>query len=109
MLLEALVAHVLHVLLQHDPRGTGRRRRVEREEVRPRLLQDEADAVRRGDLDRLDLLLEELGGGAAIPLEAELDVVGRHRLAVVKHGALAQHELVPEAVGTLGPRLREAR
>ena len=43
-------------------------------------------------------LLEELGRGAPVALEGELHVLGGEGVAVVEHDALAEHELVAEAV-----------
>ena len=108
-LLEALVAHLLDVLPRHDPGGAGRRGRVEGQEVGPRLLQGEADAVGVERLDLGDLALEEGRARPAVALEGELHVLGRHHVAVVETDVLAQHELVDEAVLRLGPRLGERR
>ena len=108
-LLEALVADLLEVLLRHDPSGARRGRGVEREEVGPRLLELEAHPVRIDDLDRGHLVLQELRGGAAVALEAELHVLRGERIAVVEHDALAQDELVAESVLGHGPRLGERR
>ena len=44
-----------------------------------------------------------------IPLVRELDVLRRHRLAVVELHAVAQDELVDEAIVGSGPRLGKAR
>src|SRR4029077_21257113 len=84
-------------------------RRVEHDEVGPRLLQAEADAARIRRLDRGDPFLEGLVRGAAIALERELDVLGGDRVAVVELHAAAQDELVREPVGRYGPRLGERR
>src|SRR5207244_10276483 len=45
-LLEAVVTDALDVLLRNDPGGAGGRRRIERHEVGPGLLQPEPDALR---------------------------------------------------------------
>ena len=50
----------------------------------PRLVQAEDDAPRIGRLHRRHLVLDEARGVAAIALEGELHVLGRHRLAVVE-------------------------
>ena len=107
-LLEAVLAHLLDVLPGDDPRGARRRRAVEGHEVRPRLLETEPDAPGIRSLDRGDLLLEHLRRDAAVPLERELDVVGRDGLAVVERRPSAQHELVDEPVGRRAPRLGQA-
>ena len=107
--LEALVADLLDVLLRHDPTGSGGGRGVERQEIRPRLLQPETHPVRVDDLDRRHLLLQKLGGGAAVALEAELHVFGGQGIAVVKDDTLPQHELVAQAVLGHGPGLRQRR
>jgi hypothetical protein len=59
----------------------------------------ELDAPGIDDADLLDLGLEELRVGAPVAFEGELHVVGRHRLAVVKAGTVAEDEVVDEAVG----------
>src|SRR5262249_13269396 len=51
MFLEALVADFLHVLLGHDPGGTGHEAAVEGHEVWPRLVEMETNAVGADDLD----------------------------------------------------------
>ena len=63
--------------------------------------------ARIGRLDLGDPLLHQLVRGAAIALEGELDVLGGDRVAVVELGALAQHEIVGQAV--LGRRPASAR
>src|SRR6266545_5613642 len=45
---------------------------------------------------------------AAVPLERELDVVGRDGLVVVGLDPFAQHELIDEPVGRHAPRLGQA-
>src|SRR6185436_15771923 len=61
MLLEALDAHLLHVLLRHDPRRRGGQRSIERHEVRPGILEMEAYAVRGGRAHLAHLVAEDLG------------------------------------------------
>jgi len=107
MLLEAVDPDLLHVLLRRDPGGGRRERAVERHEVRPRLVQDEADAVGIDDHDLLHLVLKALGALGAV--ERELHVLGGERIAVVELQPLAQLELVDALVGTHRPRLRQAR
>src|SRR5438132_7214849 len=70
-LLIALLAHLLHVLLGHDPAGAGGGR-VEGHEVGPRLLEADADppGVRR--LDRRDPVLEGLLAGATVAIARDL-------------------------------------
>src|SRR4029077_16834411 len=70
--LEAVLAHLLHVLLRDYPRRSRSGRGIERHEVRPRLLEDEADLPGRERLHLFDLVLEQRGGGALVPLEGEL-------------------------------------
>ena len=96
-LLEALVAHLLHVLARHDPAragGVG----VEGQEVGPGLLQADAHPPRIGGLHAGHALLQRLDRGAAVALQRELHVVRRDRVAVVEERALAEHELVHEPV-----------
>ena len=102
-LLEPVVADALDVLLRHDPGGTGGRCRVERHEVRPRLLEPEPDALRVDDLDRGHPRFQRGGAAALVALERELHVVGRERYP------LAEHELVGEPVVRDRPRFGEAR
>ena len=108
-LLEPILAHLLHVLARHDPRGAGGGGPVEGHEVRPRLLQVKPDAARIDDLHVPHAILEQLGGGALVALERELDVVRGHRVAVVELRVLAQDELVDEAVLRGRPGLGQAR
>ncbi len=105
-LLEALVADLLHVLLGHDPAGPGGPG-VEGHEIRPRLLEPEADVTGIGRLHRHDPLLERLARGAAVALEGELHVLGGDGVAVVKAHPLAQDELVGEPVLRHRPGLGE--
>ena len=106
MLQEAVLADLLDVLLGHDPGGAGGEGAVEGHEVGPRLVQVEAHARGADDLHVLHLLVEQLAPGAR---EAELDVLGRERLAVVELDSLAQLELVRALVGADRPRLGQAR
>ncbi len=97
-LLEPLVTHALHIVLWDDPARSRGWRAEERHEVGPWFLETDPHPARIDDLDGRDLFLEELGGGAAIPLDRELDVVGGHHVAVVESDVLPQHELVGEPV-----------
>src|SRR6185436_12178007 len=67
-LLEAFRADFLDVFLRHDPARAGRRG-IERQEIRPRLLQLEADmpGVRR--FDRGDTSLQQIVRDAAVAIE----------------------------------------
>ena len=103
---EAVVAHLLHVLLGHDPACPGRERAVEGHDVGPRLVQLEAHPVGGDDRHLPDLLLEDLGPLGA--QEAELHVLGGERIAVVEPEALAQLELVGALIRAHGPRLGQA-
>ena len=107
-LLEAIVADLGHVLARHDPGGTADAG-IEGEKVGPRLLQPEPHVLRIRRLDRGDTLLEQALAGTPIALERELHIVRRDGLAVVECGALAQDELIGEAVLRRGKRLGEAR
>ena len=60
-------------------------------------------------LDGGHAVLEQFACRAPVSLEGELHVLGCHRLAIVELGAVAQDELVDEAVVGEGPRLGEAR
>ena len=62
----------------HDPRRTRGRGAVEGHEVRPRLLEPEADTPGIRRLDRGHPLLQRLRRDAPVALERELDVIGRH-------------------------------
>ena len=107
--LEPVVADFLDVFLRHDPAGARRRGAIEGDEIRPRLAEDEAHLPGVEDLHLLDLVLEQLGAGALVPVPRELHVVRGHRLTVVEAGALAQHERVREMILGLRPRLGQAR
>src|SRR5439155_1401372 len=80
-LLEAVVADLLDVLPGHDPARAGGRGAVEGHEIGPGLLQVEAHPSRIHHLDLAHAVLEQLGGGALVAVEAELDVVRRDGLA----------------------------
>src|SRR5437016_8579074 len=69
----------------------------------------EAHAPEIDDLDFTYALLEEFRPRAAVALEREFHVLGRHRIAVVELEALADDEVVGEPVLRLRERLREAR
>src|SRR2546428_11628339 len=69
----------------------------------------EAHAPEIDDLDFTYALLEEFRPRAAVALEREFHVLGRHRIAVVELDALADDEVVGEPVLRLRERLREAR
>ena len=105
--LEAVLADLLDVLLGHDPRGAGGRRRVE-DAGNPATAGASANRTRRriDDVDRLHPVVQQLGGGAAVALEAELHVLRRERIAVVELETRAQLELVDEPVRALLPGLR---
>src|SRR5262245_40065692 len=93
--LEAFLADRLDILLRHDPAragGVG----IEGHEVRPRLLETEADAAGFGNFDGGDPVLDHLGRRAPVTLERELHVLGGHRIAVVEAGAAPERELVDE-------------
>ena len=84
LLLEGFLPNLLDVLFRYDPRRAGGGGGIERQEVRPRRLQHETHAMRIDDLDCLHPLVEQLGGGAPIAVKAELHVLGRERVTVVK-------------------------
>ena len=92
-LAEAVLADPLEVLLGHDPRRAGRARAVEGHEVRPRVLQVEADAARVHHLHVANPVLQDRRGRAPVALEGELHVLRGDRIAVVEARALAEHEL----------------
>src|SRR5229473_4717917 len=93
---ESLLTDLLDVLLGHDPRRARGRGGIEDEEVGPRRVQDEADAIRVNDVHGLDPVVQKVRGGAAITQEAELHVLRREGVAVVELEPLAQLEFVHE-------------
>src|SRR5262249_27482952 len=93
----------------HDNPGGGGGGPVERHEIGPRLLQVKAHDPGIDDLDLLDVLLQNTRAGALVPLEAELDILRRHRVAVVKLEARAQTELVSISDPAFFSRSGEAR
>ena len=105
--LEGVVTDLLNISFGHDPAGPGRGR-VEGQEVRPRVLQAEADMAGIRSFDRGDPRLQQIVGRTTIALERELHVLGRHRLAIVELRALAQHEIVAAPVFRGGHQLGEA-
>src|SRR5216683_7119640 len=68
---ESLLTDLLDVLLGHDPRRARGRGGIEDEEVGPRRVQDEADAIRVNDVHGLDPVVQKVRGGAAIAREAD--------------------------------------
>ena len=62
-----------------------------------------AHDARIDDLYLRDVFVQGLRGGAVIALEAERDVLGRQRIAIVKFEVWAQLEFIDEAVFALGP------
>src|SRR5262249_17553545 len=109
MLFEAILADLAGISLGHDDTGSGRGGAVKRHEIGPRLLETKTHDQGIDDFDLADVVLEGLRPGALIALEAELDVFGRHRIAVVKLQPWAQFEFVGQAVLALLPAFREAR
>src|SRR3989442_8210694 len=107
-LLEAVVAHLLDVLLRHDPARPGRRCTVERHEIRPRFLEHEPDATGIHDLNFAHAVFQELHAGAAVAIVGKLHVLRRDRIAVVELDTLAEHELIGQSVLRLAPRLGQA-
>ena len=107
-LLEAVVADLLDIFFRHDPAGSGGAG-VERQKIRPRLLQMETDMLRVRRFDRGHLRLHQVVRCAAIALEGEFYILSRHRIAIVEFGVLAQHEFVSEPVFGGGAGFREAR
>ena len=105
---EAVLAHLLDILLRDDPRRAGSAGAVEGHEIRPGVLQVKAHAAGIDHLDLAHPLLEDGRGRAAIALEGEFHVLRRHRLAVVKARVLAQDELPHATVLRHGPRLGQA-
>src|SRR2546425_2067203 len=65
-LLEPFFAHALGVGLRNDPGSAGGRRRVERHEVGPRLLEPEPHALRVDDLDCRHARLQRRGARALV-------------------------------------------
>src|SRR4030095_8144648 len=106
---EPVVAHPLHVFLGDDPPDAGGQPSVEGHEIGPSPLQTEANASRVDDVDRRDVVLQHLGGRAAVTLEGELDVLGGERITVVETDTLSQDELVREPIRRSAPRFGQAR
>jgi hypothetical protein len=107
VVLEGVVADGLNVFLGHNPADSSGHSAVEGQEIRPGLVQVEADVVGIDDLHGLDLLLQLPGACPLVALEAELDVFGGKRIAVMKFHALSQLEVVRPAVLALAPRCGE--
>ena len=79
------------------------------QKIGPRLGQAKPDMSRILDLDRGDPRSHQFVRGAAIAIEAELDVLGGDGVAVVEFGPVAQHEFVGEPVFADRPRFGKAR
>ena len=103
LVLEGVAADGLDVFLGHNPANPCGHGTVEGQKIGPGLVQAEADVVGIDNLNGLDLLLQLPGACPPIALEAELDVFGGERVAVVKLHALPQLEVIRPAVLTLAP------
>src|SRR6266487_5039807 len=103
VLLEAVEAHLLDILLRHDPARPRGKGSVIGHEVRKGLVQVEAHSIGAGDLDLLDLVLEDPGSLGA--KEAELHVLGGERIAVVELEPLPELEVVDALVRADRPGL----
>src|SRR5437870_13841629 len=99
---KSVVADLLDIFLRHDPAGACRAR-IEGQEVRPRLLEPEADPSRVGSLDAGDPVSEHLVRVAAVSLERKLDVLDADKVAVVELDAFAEDELVHQPVRRCAP------
>ena len=106
MVLEPVGADLLHIVFRHDPAGGAAKCAVERHEIGPRLVQDKAHRV---GIDRDDLLHLLLQLCSLRSLEAEHDILGRERVAVMKLEPLAQLELVGQLIGAFAPGFGEGR
>src|SRR5262249_22657766 len=88
--------------------STRRHRAVEGHEVWPGLFEVEAHQVGIDHLDLRDLLPEERSALATVAFEAEFDILGSERIAVVEGDALTQLELVCQTILTLAPGFGQA-
>ena len=105
MLLVTVRPDLLEIIFRRDPAGGAPQRAVSGHEIRPWLVEDEPHRVRIDDDDLLDLLLELRPLGA---LEAEFDVLGGERVAVVEFHSLAQLEFITELVRAFAPGFGQA-
>src|SRR5690242_3812447 len=87
-------------------KNASRRCTVDRT-FRPRLLENESHRERIHDFNLSDTLIQFLRASAFVPLKAELHVLRRDGVAVVKLEPTAQLELVGDAIRALRPRLRQ--
>ncbi len=108
-LLEPVLADFLDVVFRYDKPGGGGGAAVHRHEIGPDLLQMKADRTRIDDFDPRHFLLQLGGAGALIAVEAEFDVLGGQRIAVMKRQVRAQLEFVGQPVLALLPRFGERR
>ena len=71
-------------------------------------MEHKPDVVRMDDLDGLDLLLQFRRPSPFVARKAELHVLGRKGITIVELDALAQLEIVGQAIGAFVPLGREA-
>src|SRR5262249_29931681 len=108
MLLKPRLAHLFQIALGHyEPGGRGRGP-IEGQEVRPGRVELEADREGIEHLHGSDGGVEGLRPRAAIACKAELDVLGRTGVAVVKAQARTEGKSIGEPIWALAPRLGKA-
>ena len=82
---------------------------IECHEIGPRLVQVKPHGARIDDFDLLDMLVQLARRRALVAVEAELDVLRGHRVAVVEFHVRPQLEFVGQPVLALAPGFGEAR
>ena len=108
VLLKLVTAYLFGIALRDDPAHSGRRRGVEGQKIRPGRMQLEAHMVGGDNLDGFDLVFQLRCSGAFVALEAEVDIVGREGIPIVKRHPLAQRKIIRQAVRALVPGRGEA-
>src|SRR5262249_53897159 len=89
--LEDVRTNLLVILCRHDPAGARDVTRTQQQQkIEERFLEAETDGALIDDVHGLGLSLEGRGERTAIALVAELDVLGRDWLTVVKLDAVAK-------------------
>src|SRR5215467_3127384 len=108
MLLKPRLTHLFQIALGHyEPGGRGRGP-IEGQEVRPGRVQLEADRAGIRHLHATDGGVEGLRPRAAIACKAELDVLGRTGVAVVKAQARTEGKSIGQPIWALAPGLGKA-
>src|SRR5262245_13921223 len=101
--LELIGADLLDIFLWDNPRSAGRGRGIEGHKIGPGFMQMEANMMRINDLYGLDFGLQQRVARSFIALEAELHILCRKGIAVMKRDTLTQLKIIGEPIWALLP------